>query len=579
MDYIYLDENNRLLFQDDIIKKTNLSYEEIQELIKSKEGIKYIIKLLSNNIEENPECSYHPFKGLLNLIRFVKDDEIINNYIYNNDYIYNRIIDDQRNYYNYITSIICIIQSDELKMKVLKKYKKIFITEHYKYGKMPYDTQEYIKIIFSFNSPEFIKEVLKDETTSFILNYVPLERQFEIIDEITNKQTDNEKRKCIIPEVIKFIEPCHRGKPILSIESDSIKKECLNDSDILNIIREQDSWMGIKYHTYAHICASYKENNNKEEVIEEGLNKDFLDGEDLAIIISSIKGDAKKTEYRKDERIKKKLNKDEEAAIIESYNEENADKTKYDYIYDKIINEVKMLKSVGLSDEEIKSLYQDSLTMILCSMNDPIKIECIYDEQIQKLLSFSDICKVVISSEDDNAKFKFIKENINELAERSNYLLRELVLTMKMKYKKQCLEDADIVSVLKTNKEKNEGGLEIIDIVGSNYSYCKKEYPYKGKEKFEKIPLEQLQKELEEEDLFKDEFLRKEYQNLSEYKLYCITKSFNNQELMLKWIIYFAEKNIMDFNSIYNIIRIIDTNEYRIQYDKKGIKPISYTRK
>ena len=80
-------------------------------------------------------------------------------------------------------------------------------------------------------------------------------------------------------------------------------------------------------------------------------------------------------------------------------------------------------------------------------------------------------------------------------------------------------------------------------------------------------------------DLFKDEFLRKEYQNLSEYKLYCITKSFNNQELMLKWIIYFAENNIMDFNSIYNIIRIIDKNEYIIQFDKKGIKPISYTRK
>ena len=72
MDYIYLDENNRLLFQDDIIKKTNLSYEEIQELVKTKEGIKYIIKLLANNIEENPEYSYHPFKGLLNLIRFLK---------------------------------------------------------------------------------------------------------------------------------------------------------------------------------------------------------------------------------------------------------------------------------------------------------------------------------------------------------------------------------------------------------------------------------------------------------------------------------------------------------------------------
>ncbi len=579
MDYIYLNENNRLLFQDDIIKKTNLSYKEIQELIKSKEGIKYIIKLLSNNIEENPEYSYYSFQGLLHLIEFVKDDEIINNYIYNNDYIYNRIINGQKNYYNNITSIICIIQSDELKLKVLKKYKKIFTTEHYKYGKIPYDTQNYIEIIFSFNSPEFIKEVLKDETTSFILNYVPLERQFEIIDEITNKQTDNEKRKCIIPEVIKFIEPCHRGKPILSIESDSVKKECLNDSDILKIIREEDSWRGIKYHTYAHICASYKENNNKEEVIEEGLNKDYLDGEDLAIIISSIKGDAKKTEYRNDERIKKKLNKDEEATIIESYNEENADKTKYEYIYNKIIKEAKMLKSLGLADEGIKSIYQESLTMILCSMNDPIKIECIYDEQIKNLLSFNNICKVVISSEDDNAKFKFIKENINELAIRDNYLLRELVLTMKTKYKKQCLEDADIVSILKANKEKNEGGLNIIDIVKSNYSYCKKEYPYKGKEKFEKIPTEQLQKELEEEDSFKDEFLRKEYQNLSENKLCCITKSFNNQELMLKWVIYFAENNIMDFNGIYNIIRIIDTNEYRIQFDEDEIKPISYTHK
>ena len=72
MDYIYLDENNRLLFQNGIIKKTNLSYEEIQELIKSKEGIKYIIKLLSNNIEENPKHSYYSFQGLLHLIEFVK---------------------------------------------------------------------------------------------------------------------------------------------------------------------------------------------------------------------------------------------------------------------------------------------------------------------------------------------------------------------------------------------------------------------------------------------------------------------------------------------------------------------------
>ena len=47
---------------------------------------------------------------------------------------------------------------------------------------------------------------------------------------------------------------------------------------------------------------------------------------------------------------------------------------------------------------------------------------------------------------------------------------------------------------------------------------------------------------------------------------------------MLKWVIYLAENDIIDYDSIDNIIEIIDPDEYRIQFDEDEIKPISYTR-
>ena len=411
--------------------------------------------------------------------------------------------------------------------------------------------------------------------------YDTYKSQSEILDEITHKKTDEEKRKCIIPEVLAYIEASHRAEPILSIESDSIKKEVMNDSKILSIIWNHDSYMGIEYHSYARICASFNDNQYKEELIKKGIADDTLDGTDLSIMISSLNSDIKKLNYLTDDRKsnKSKFDINDESTIIASCNEENADKTKYEYIYNKIIPEAQMLRESGLSNERIQRLYQKPLTNILYSMSNQIKIKCIYDEQIKKILEFYYICKVVISSEDDSVKFKFIKENIHTLTEEDN-LFKELVLTMKTKYKKQCLEDEDIVSVLKANEKKSRG-LNIVEIVESNYSFYKKHYTDEDKKEeiLKKIPAEELQKEKEKEDIFKDEYIKNNMKELDKTDLLSITKSFNNQELKLKWVIYFAKEDIFDIDDIYEITEGIDRNKYTIEYDKDDIKPVSYKHK
>ena len=66
---------------------------------------------------------------------------------------------------------------------------------------------------------------------------------------------------------------------------------------------------------------------------------------------------------------------------------------------------------------------------------------------------------------------------------------------------------------------------------------------------------------------------------LDKTDLLSITKSFNNQELKLKWVIYFAKEDIFDIDDIYEITEGIDRNKYTIEYDKDDIKPVSYKHK
>lgn len=566
MDLIEFNNGEVLLYDDEIMKKTELNFEELQELVKTKDGIKKLIKLLTKTIEENPEELYFSFIGLLILIRQLEDDEIINTYIYQNNFIYNQIINNRNDYYDYVASIIPNIESDELKADVFNKYKEIFVFEDSEYGKTTYDTKSLIKTIFSFHSQKFIKEIFSDETISTILNNANYEAESIVMEEIANKKTDKEKRECIIPEVLLYLDPSHRAKPIISIESDSVKKECMTDDRIKEILLKDE-----RYHTYAKVIASYKESDNIETALEEGINNNYFDGEDLAIMISSIKGDAKKTEYLNDKRIKGKFSIDDEASIIESYSEEEADQVKYDFINNRIINEAKQLRSIGLNQEYLKGRYHNAIKNILVSVNDKIKNKCLNDDQIKELLYFSDICEIVKKYKEEIYKFTFIKDNVDRLASNTYEEFKELVLTMKTKYKKQCLEDANIVAILKENKEKNYGGLTICNIVASSIKYRKKK---KGKKK--KYSDEEIQKEQEEEDIFKDEFLKKEIQNLEEREIYSIINSINNPELKLDWVIECAANNIIDLNYIDNITKNINRDEYKIVYDDHHVKPVSY---
>ena len=571
MDLREFNDKEVLLYEEDIMKITELSFEEVQELVKTKEGIKQLIRLLTEKLEFNPDHSYFSFLGLLNLIEYLADDEIINTYIYQNDFIYNQIINNRNDYYDYIARIIPIIESDELKAAVFKKYKEIFVSEDSEYGKTTYDTKSLIRTVFSFHSQIYIKEIFTDETISTILNKERFDTQSEVIKEIANKNTDEEKRECIIPEVLLFLDADYRAKPIISIESDSIKKECMNDDRIKEILLKDE-----RYHTYAKVIASYKESNNIEEALEEGINNNYFDGEDLAIMISSIKGDAKKTEYLNDKRIKGKFSIDDEAAIVKSYSEEDADQVKYDFINNRIINEAKQLKSIGLNQEYLKDRYHNAISNILVSVNDKIKNKCLNDDQIKELLHFSDICEIVKKYKDDIYKFTFIKENISKLAESSNHLLRELMLTMKTEYKKQCLEDDEILEVLRINKEKQQGGLTIIDVIASNYLYCISNYVNNKEDKDNRLSTEEIQQEQNKEDDFKDEFLKGKINNLDEREIFRVINSINNPELKLDWVIECASNNLKNLNYINNITNGIDKEEYKIVYDGENGMPVSY---
>ncbi len=188
MNLIEFNDGKVLLYYDEIMKKTELNFEELQELVKTKDGIKKLIQLLTKTIEENPENLYYSFIGLLILIRQLEDDEIINTYIYQNNFIYNQIINNRNDYYDYVASIISNIESDEIKAAVFNKYKEIFVYEEPENGKEPYDTKSLIKTIFSFHSHVFIEKIFSDETISTILKNTKFEDKIKVIKRITKKK-------------------------------------------------------------------------------------------------------------------------------------------------------------------------------------------------------------------------------------------------------------------------------------------------------------------------------------------------------------------------------------------------------
>ena len=59
--YIKLDDNNELKFAEDILKFTKLEFDELQELVKTKQGQKEVIDLLASEIEKNPKYSFYAF--------------------------------------------------------------------------------------------------------------------------------------------------------------------------------------------------------------------------------------------------------------------------------------------------------------------------------------------------------------------------------------------------------------------------------------------------------------------------------------------------------------------------------------
>ena len=181
MNWIKYNDGEVLIYGDDIMKKTELNFEELQELVKTKDGIKKLIKLLARKIEESPEELFFPFLGLLIIIKHLEDDEIINTYIYHNDFIFKQIINNRNKYYDYVASIFPIIKSDDLKFNIFNKYKEIFVYEDPIDGKIPYDTKWLINTIFSFNSQEYINDTFCDETISTILKYEQINTQYEVM--------------------------------------------------------------------------------------------------------------------------------------------------------------------------------------------------------------------------------------------------------------------------------------------------------------------------------------------------------------------------------------------------------------
>lgn len=548
-----------LRFAASIARRAKLSLEEIRELVQTDGGISKLI----GKLVENPREYYTETLGLIFLIYIAKDDNITQKYLLDNEKVFNEI-EGEAESYSYIRRILLNIKEDELKEKLLFKYFFTMIGEDWRCYKTPLAPEDLIKIIFSLNSQESIRRMFENEQILSILNYAKSERQREIIEVINSKETDKEKRKCIIPEVLKFLEPHQINRIIIPIESDLLKKECISDKEISPFLTKEKNTnrFGIYYHSFACIVASYKEDSYKEEEIEKGLEENTLDGKDLAIIISSLKSEAKKRSYLNDKRVTPKLSFEDKAMIIESLHEEDADEIKFGFIketYSEINKTIdpSYIKGQDLMAKVAKMLgiNLEQITNIICSMTDSKKKECLRDKEIAELLTFENICKIITAFENDEEKYIFVRENIKALNEAYYRQLREIVFSMRAKYKRKCLEDEVIASILKSNENDNYGRIKIIDIITSNYDYCFPEYVYRGKEKYSNLSEEERQQELIEEDNLRVEFLLNNIEELSHEKICRIVEAINVKE---------TKAALLIDSEIYG--RLMPSEQYRIYH-------------
>ena len=514
-------------------KITGLSFNEIEKLAQTEEGIETIIETLLKT-----HLDYYTFLEIIILIDLAESDNITKKYLLDNVKVFNEIKDNSE-FYSDIRRILLNIKEDKLKEKLLFKYFFTMIEEDWRGYKTPLAPEDLIKIIFSLNSQESIRRMFENEQILSILNYVKPDRQEEIVDVIKDKKTDEEKIKCIIPEVLKFLEPHQINRIIIPIESDLLKKECISDKEISPFLTKEENTnrFGIYCHSFAYIVASYKEDSYKEEEIEKGLKENTLDGKDLAIIISSLKSDAKKMKYLYDKRVTPKLSFEDKAMIIESLHEENADEIKFGFIKDTYSESIKTIDPSYIKDQDVIArvfrmlgINLEQITNIICSMTDSMKKKCLQDKEIAELLTFENICKIVTAYENDEEKYIFVRENIRVLNEVYYRQLREIIFSMRAKYKRKCLEDEEIASILKSNENDNYGRIKIIDIITSNYDYCFPEYVYRGKEKYSNLSEEERHQELTEEDNLRVEFLLNNIEELGHKKISRIVEAINVKE-------------------------------------------------
>ena len=498
-----------------------LDWPELQTKGQTITGIDEMVNKLALNLAKN---SANRLLEILVLLDIAEDDGLIKKYLLDNEEVFKKL-NVESNLFEYISGIILMVRSDELKEALLLKYNSTMMVE------------SLVAIIFSFSSQKYIRKLFLHEIIKSDLEEDENTSQEQIVEVIKDKKTDEEKIKCIIPEVLSFLDPRQRKKIIIPIESDLLKKAIMSNEEITRIFSkdfEMQNEYNFDYHSFAYIVASYKEDSYKEEEIEKGLKENTLDGKDLAIIISSLKSDAKKMKYLYDKRVTPKLSFEDKAMIIESLHEEDADEIKFGFIkeiYSKTIDpSYKKNQDVIALAFKILGINLEQITNIICSMTDLKKKECLRDKEIAELLTFENICKIVTAFENDEEKYIFVRENIRVLNEAYYRQLREIVFSMRAKYKRKCLEDEVIASILKSNENDNYGRIKIIDIITSNYSYWFPECVYRGKEKYSNLSEEERQQELTEEDNLRVEFLLNNIEELGHKKISRIVEAINVKE-------------------------------------------------